>query len=650
MLVNLHTILLTTSSIFALSASALPYEPDLDLSKAAIQQSSSGEPYVVAPVKPVEGVAVEKEKATTKQNTHAHHAHGLKHTTLHKKHKQAHKSSTASTSAATASVKKADHKKITKKVTKTRKLTSVIATSSSSSSKHITDLAKHRQPSRHTASAIVAHSSSTESSSAFSTYSSSTVLSQHVVPTPSYTAPGVFPPFNATASGTAGARLNGTGSLSNLTAIYVKPTTIANMTSAPFQSAAAGNATYLNGSSIASSQFAYPPASIDFSMPDKIRGVNIGGWLVLEKWMLPDVFTGAFANAVDQWSFDQIPGAKAALHQHWSTYFTEADVENLAGWGINAVRIPIGYWAYENTCKDTPYIKGADKFLQKAVGWCQKHGIKVLIDAHGSPGSQNGFDNSGHSGQAGWQSGDNLKITTDVLLKITKKYGTAKYADTVFAIEMTNEPISWGANKFTTTQSWSQTTYAAIKKAATNPNLAVIMHDGFMGPASWQSVGSTVNGKNKKLAKSQFWIDVHMYQNQDDADKALNQQQHIEKACNYASTEFLPKSSNLPVVVGEWTGATDICAYPDGTTTAGTSCNVDGCQCSANTWVGQWNAPLIAATRKFFEAQMDVYEANTKGWFMWSYDGPGAWGLKNAVQYGLVGARVTDRMYPGQCK
>ena len=29
---------------------------------------------------------------------------------------------------------------------------------------------------------------------------------------------------------------------------------------------------------------------------DKIRGVNTGNWMVLEKWMYPDLFAGMFAE------------------------------------------------------------------------------------------------------------------------------------------------------------------------------------------------------------------------------------------------------------------------------------------------------------------------------------------------------------------
>lgn len=67
-----------------------------------------------------------------------------------------------------------------------------------------------------------------------------------------------------------------------------------------------------------------------------LRGVNIGGWFVLEKWMNGDVFSGAGAGAVDQWTFDSTDGAAQALERHWSTWFTEADVQSLKSYGINA--------------------------------------------------------------------------------------------------------------------------------------------------------------------------------------------------------------------------------------------------------------------------------------------------------------------------
>ena len=56
---------------------------------------------------------------------------------------------------------------------------------------------------------------------------------------------------------------------------------------------------------------------------------------------------------------------------------------------LNHVRLPIGYWAFE-VGPGEPYISGQQAYLQKAVTWAAKYNLKVIVDLHGAPGSQNG--------------------------------------------------------------------------------------------------------------------------------------------------------------------------------------------------------------------------------------------------------------------
>lgn len=66
---------------------------------------------------------------------------------------------------------------------------------------------------------------------------------------------------------------------------------------------------------------------------DPIRGVNLGGWFVLEPWMNWELVGDT--GAVDQWTFDQTDGAEAALQKHWGSWFTESDMAQIAAWGLN---------------------------------------------------------------------------------------------------------------------------------------------------------------------------------------------------------------------------------------------------------------------------------------------------------------------------
>ena len=368
-----------------------------------------------------------------------------------------------------------------------------------------------------------------------------------------------------------------------------------------------------------------------------LRGVNIGGWLVLEKWMTPEIFSGT--DAADQFTFDATPGAEQKLQTHWNTFFTEADVQKIKATGINALRIPIGFWAYDNA--GTPYLKGADAYLEKAIVWARNAGLRVWIDCHGSPGSQNGFDNSGHAGAVQWQQGDNIIRSISVLMTMARKYGTAEYADTVVGLELVNEPISWGANNLKVTRSFAAEAYSNVMSVVTNKNLVVVMHDAFQGAGAWTDLPATAHSSGN------LGVDSHLYQCFVDDDSKLTQQQHIKKACGWGSDLSKAKAA-LPTFVGEWSPVTNICVNPDSSTLGGSVCTISGCQCSSDKFE-TWKDPLVQQVRRYVEAQLDTFEGGANGYFMWSYKAPGAWGFMNGIEKGIIPNPVTSRKYPGQC-
>lgn len=143
---------------------------------------------------------------------------------------------------------------------------------------------------------------------------------------------------------------------------------------------------------------------------------------LIQPWVTPSLFENTGNTAiVDEWTFGQYQDssvALATLTEHWDTWITEGDFEAIAaaGWvlacwciatcmcgivrvkqsvvvifRLNHVRIPIGYWAYD-VSPGEPYISGQHTYLLKAIAWAVTYKLKVIVDLHGAPGSQNGYE------------------------------------------------------------------------------------------------------------------------------------------------------------------------------------------------------------------------------------------------------------------
>ncbi|KAJ7466553.1 hypothetical protein FB451DRAFT_414552 [Mycena latifolia] len=81
---------------------------------------------------------------------------------------------------------------------------------------------------------------------------------------------------------------------------------------------------------------------------DKIYGVNLGGWFVLEPFITPALFQ-AYPSAPDEWTLAALMRAdgtlQATMEAHYEGFITEKDIAQIAGAGLNWVRVPIPFWA-----------------------------------------------------------------------------------------------------------------------------------------------------------------------------------------------------------------------------------------------------------------------------------------------------------------
>ena len=170
----------------------------------------------------------------------------------------------------------------------------------------------------------------------------------------------------------------------------------------------------------------------------KIKGVNLGNWLVLEKWMLPELFEGTGAED-EVWLNRKMNPAelKEKMKEHRDTFIMEQDFAFIKEQGIWLLRIPVPYFIFG----DRPPFNGCVEYLDKAFDWAEKYGLQILIDLHTVPGSQNGYDNGGLTGVCKWcKNPEEVEFALTVLERLAKRYGQR---EGLYGIEVLNEPISF---------------------------------------------------------------------------------------------------------------------------------------------------------------------------------------------------------------
>lgn len=179
------------------------------------------------------------------------------------------------------------------------------------------------------------------------------------------------------------------------------------------------------------------------------------------------------------------------MEGHWSSFVTEDDFKEIAGNGLNFVRIPVGYWSIAPLEGD-PYIQGAWAWLQRGCDWAQSAGLKVMIDLHAAPGSQNGFDNSGEEGDVEWSEGNTAQQTFAAIRRLNEEF---QNHPAVAAIELLNEPLGGEVDLGVLTQF-----YLDSWDLMRDEPLAIAFSDAFEGVEAWNDFGTS---------KDDLLLDVH---------------------------------------------------------------------------------------------------------------------------------------------
>src|SRR5258706_10171025 len=156
------------------------------------------------------------------------------------------------------------------------------------------------------------------------------------------------------------------------------------------------------------------------------------------------------------------------LKKHRETGITADDFGWLAKRGINSVRLPVGYGVLE---ENPPFITGQET-LEWAFRTAQEQGIGVVLDLHGVPGSQNGWDHSGRAGTLGWHtSKENIAQSLRIIERLAE---FCKGYDNLLGIELVNEPRK--DVPMESLRSYYSDAYERVRRHVPAERAAVIFH------------------------------------------------------------------------------------------------------------------------------------------------------------------------------
>ena len=97
------------------------------------------------------------------------------------------------------------------------------------------------------------------------------------------------------------------------------------------------------------------------------------------------------------------------------------------------------------------------------MSWAGRYGLKLIVDLHGAPGSQNGFDNSGRrTGYPGWHTESGAIARTNSIIQIL----ASKFANdenVVPIIAPLNEPAGFYNEMLDTIKQFWRDSYGNIR-------------------------------------------------------------------------------------------------------------------------------------------------------------------------------------------
>lgn len=179
-----------------------------------------------------------------------------------------------------------------------------------------------------------------------------------------------------------------------------------------------------------------------------LKGLGLGGWMLQEGYMLKTAdFAGPQYKIKEKIS--EVAGEEGK-NEFYKAYLkngvTKKDIDSLAKWGFNSIRLPMHYDLYTLPIKKEP-VKGQNTWLEEGfvmtdnlLKWCEDNKIYLILDLHAAPGGQGNDENISDNDKSKpslWENEDNQKKTVALWKKLAERY---KDKEWIGGYDLINEP------------------------------------------------------------------------------------------------------------------------------------------------------------------------------------------------------------------
>ncbi|MGI4875451.1 MAG: glycoside hydrolase family 5 protein [Janthinobacterium lividum] len=203
-----------------------------------------------------------------------------------------------------------------------------------------------------------------------------------------------------------------------------------------------------------------------------LRGMNLGGWLLQEGYMMKPGQGGTQGSMKKVlYQVGMSDAAVEAFYQQWrDNFITKADIDFIAQQGFNCIRLPLHYdlfltsaqravrngvirgtvpyadyvaalkrWQQAGELFREPGKLEAIRLIDKMLAWCAANKLYVVLDLHAAPGAQGTDSNIADILQANdfWQEPVYQDITNGLWATLARRY---KDDGRIALYDLLNEP------------------------------------------------------------------------------------------------------------------------------------------------------------------------------------------------------------------